>query len=170
MKKTSGLSVFELLVVVTIFAIIAVIANQAFFSTLRGGAKSEVGVKVKDNANYVISSMERGLYSAREIVTCSDTAGTNDQEIIYKDINLVETSYSCADVDDDTGYVSSGSARLTASDVAVTACSFVCTQTGTVKTVDINLTLEEGATENALRSEEKDSFQVQTKVIVRNSN
>ena len=47
--------------------------------------------------------------------------------ISYSDSNDVSSSFSCINVGS-TGYIASGSARLTNNEISVTSCTFACSQ------------------------------------------
>lgn len=111
-----GYSIVELLVVVTVFSFLAIIATQAVVLTLRGSRKGESLISVRENLDYAFAVMERQLRSAKSISSCSPAS------IIYEDSEREITNFSC--LGGSTGYIASESARLTTSDVVVD-----CTQT-----------------------------------------
>lgn len=114
-----GMSLIEILVVITIFAIMGVVITRAVILTVGGSKKSESIVKVRENLNYAMGVIERQMRNADSVLTCpnSDTA-----TIDYIDQYGMAASFSCG-----TDYVASGSAKLTNIDIKVTSCSFVCT-------------------------------------------
>jgi prepilin-type N-terminal cleavage/methylation domain-containing protein len=122
-KKTiQGISLLEILVVITVFSILAVLSTRAVFLTLRGSRRSESSIKVRGNVDYSLAVIERNLRNAESIVECPNT----DTSIIsYLDEDGVSTSFSCG-TDSDGGYIASASGRLTSSEVDITNCSFVC--------------------------------------------
>lgn len=136
MKK--GISLIEILVVVTVFTILGILATRAVLLTLRGTNRSASTVNVRENLSYALSIMERQLRNSQSVSPCpnSDTTTVN-----YTDIGGITTSFSCQSVGP-TGYVASGSARLTSDQVAITTCSIVCSQGagGLPDTVNISLT------------------------------
>lgn len=161
-EKSRGTSLFELLVVLTIFVIVVAAANQVFFTTLRGSKKSEVTSTVKQEANYAMSVIERALHSASSIVNC------NARDITYLDADGRQGSFSCQGVGD-SGYIASSSARLTQDSVAVTACNFSCpSESGVTTSVIINMTLRQARGGAGLRPEEKSQLQLQTRILLRN--
>jgi prepilin-type N-terminal cleavage/methylation domain-containing protein len=118
--KSKGLSLIEILVVVAVFAILGVIATRSVLLTLRGTKKSESVVKVRENLNYALAVIERQLRNS-ESVACGQPGTVN-----YKDSSGVDTYFFCENVGPASGYIASGSARLTSSDITITACSFTC--------------------------------------------
>lgn len=160
--KISGTTLFELLIVLTLFVVVVAVANQVFFTTLRGSTKSEVTAEVKQNANFAASVMERALHSASFIVSCTST------QITYLDADGVQSTFSCQDLGD-AGYVASGSARLTQDTVAVTSCNFSCpSESGVTTSVLLNMTLRQARGGAGLRPEEKAIYDLQTRVLLRN--
>ncbi len=119
-KSSFGFSIVELLVVVTVFTILAVITTQSLVLILRGSRKSESLIAVRENVNYAMSIMERQIRTARE-VTCPDSNTLN-----YIDSYGISTSFAC---DDTNGYIASGSARITSSEIVIdcsAASVFTC--------------------------------------------
>jgi prepilin-type N-terminal cleavage/methylation domain-containing protein len=116
--EVSGMSLIEILVVVTIFAILGIVVTRAVILTISGSKKSESLVRVRENLNYAMGVVERQLRNADAITTCPNTDASR---IDYQDIYGNSTSFTCAN-----GAVASGSAQLTSSEVVITACSFIC--------------------------------------------
>ena len=159
MKNKKGFSLIEILVVLTIFAIVAVLSFKAIFLTLRGARKSDATVKVRDTLDYTVGTIERHLRNADSIVSC----GSSTSKISYLDSLGNPGSFSCLGSGTDM-YVASGSARLTNSSVTVT-CSFVCeTSTTGPSSITINLTGTDINTTGA----EGATVTVSTKIYLRN--
>jgi len=133
MKK--GFTLVEILVVITVFAVLGVITTQTLLISLQGSRKSGSLTSVRENLNYALSVMERQLRNAESVV-CTKSTYTN---ITYNDENGKETSFSCLG-----DYIASGSARLTSSETVITACEFTCNNpVGLPSWVGINLTAKE---------------------------
>ncbi|MBI2590674.1 MAG: prepilin-type N-terminal cleavage/methylation domain-containing protein [Candidatus Blackburnbacteria bacterium] len=163
----SGFSLLEILVVLSLFVLVALLANQIFFSALRGASKSEATTLVKQNGNYALSVIQRNLYNSRGIITCA--AGATGTSITYFDADGRQASFSCVNAGG-TGdsYIASGSARLTSEDVSVTSsCSITCDPSppGTPREVIVSFELKKRTGE---RVEEKAAFPFQTRVVLRN--
>ncbi|MFC1625461.1 type II secretion system protein J [Patescibacteria group bacterium] len=124
-KRIKGLSLIEVLVVVGVFAILSVIITRSVFLTLRGSAKSETQVKVRENINYALSVMERGIRNADSIADCPNP----DTKVLnYTDSFGVNASFSCVGIGEDDSYIASSSARLTSSEIKINSCVIECTQ------------------------------------------
>lgn len=121
-----GMSLVEILITISVFAVLGILTTRAVITTLRGARKSDSQIQVKENINYAFSVMERQLRSAEEISPCFSvpTPGTS---ISYVSLEGEPSTFSC-ELTANTGYVASGSARLTSSEVKVTSCSISCVQ------------------------------------------
>lgn len=135
--KIKGYSLIEILVVLSVFGILAVVSTQAVLLSIRSSRKSESSITVKDNLDIALSTIERQLRFAQSVDCVSST------QVNYIDTRGTSTSFSCPA---NLGYIASGSARLTSSDVDVT-CSFACSVevTGATPSVTVSLT---GSEEN----------------------
>lgn len=162
-SRNSGVSLFEIVVVVGIFAMVAVLVTRSTFLTLRGGRKSDSQIKVKENLEYALSIMERQLRNSDLVSSTCD--GSSASRVDYTDSGGTSAFFSCEDIGQTSGYVASGSARLTDNGVSITACSFVCLpQTGSVPAeVTINLSGREVSSLGA----ESSQITTSTKIFLR---
>lgn len=140
MKKESGMSLIEILIVVGIFAVLGILTTRAVILTIGGGKKSENLIKIRENINYSLGVIERQLRNADSITDCSNA---NTRRVDYLDQNGRSSSFSCAGIGNSTiGYVASGSARLTSDTIDITNCSFTC-QSGLQRSIKITLEAKE---------------------------
>jgi len=112
-----GFSMIEILVVILVFATLAVLSTESLLLSLRGSKRSEASVDVRENLNYALSIMERQLHNAESITSCTPNS------IYYKDENSLDANFICDLVG---GSIAWSSAQLTSSEVRVTSCSFSC--------------------------------------------
>lgn len=142
MNNSKGISFIEILVVVAIFAVLGILVSRITLLTLRGSSKSDAVVKVRENLDYAIAIMERNIRNADKVEPCPNP---DTSRLDYVGSDGGPTSFSCVGVGTDTGYIASGSARLTGTDVKINECNFFCTnQTGNVPpSVVINLELQD---------------------------
>lgn len=159
MKK--GISLIEILVVVTVFTILGILATRAVLLTLRGTNRSASTVNVRENLNYALSVMERQLRNSQNVTPCPNTDTTT---LSYTDIGGNTTSFSCQTIGVN-GYVASGSARLTSDQVAITSCSIVCAQ-GTGGVPD-NVSITLAASDKQHVGIESAQFTATTKIYLR---
>ncbi len=163
MKKTvnnSAFSLIEILIVITIFAVIGLLSTRSIFLTIRGAKKSDSLVRVRENVNYSLSVIERQLRNS-ESVTCPNAS---TDILNYISLEGTTTTFSCITGGADK-YIASGSGRLTSSDISVTSCSFVCT-TAVNSPPSVKVSIEAVDTES--QSIEKGSVSIQTEIVVRN--
>lgn len=124
-ENEKGMSLVEILVVITIFAILGIIVSGSLILTIQGTKKSESQIRVRENLNYAMDVMERNLRNANSVSDCTDTVGTTS--INYYDQYGKLARFSCL-TDSNGTYIASGSARITSDSVSVTNCSFTCSQ------------------------------------------
>ena len=157
-KINSGVSLLEILVVVSIFAVLGILITRSIILTLSGSKKSESIIKVRENLNYSLGVMERQLRNANSVETCESTL------INYSDQNGNASTFSCNDMDT-IGYVASGSSRLTNTGVDVIACTFDCNNnSGRTSLVEINLEAKDASASG----EQNTDVTASTKVFLRN--
>lgn len=154
-------SLIEILVVITIFAVIGILTTMSVTLTLRSSKKSDSLVRVRENANYALAVLERQIRSS-EKVDCGTSTAT---QINYTALEGVVSTFSCV-TPGVNGYIASGSGRLTSNDISVTSCSFSCTQLDLNKppSVRISITAEDATT----TSVEKGSVTLEAEIVARN--
>jgi type II secretory pathway pseudopilin PulG len=149
--QVSGYSLVEILIVTSIFVVMAILATQSLMLTFRASRKSESMTNTQRELRYALSVIERGLYNADRITsTCN---GFWLSKIDYIDEYYEAVSFSCeTDISNGRGYVASNSAQLTSTDsIDMTMCRFRC---GSISgnepaRVDILLNAEDIDTEGA---------------------
>ncbi|OGM05202.1 hypothetical protein A2125_01720 [Candidatus Woesebacteria bacterium GWB1_43_5] len=141
LRSRGGYSLVELMVVLTVFSVLVLVATQALLLSLKSTAKSEALGKVKENIEYAVSVMERQLHSAKEVVPCPNPDPLN-LSFISLDGSTLE--FACKNPGED-GYISSGAGgRLTSEDVSVISCSFSCSlNPGIPPQVEISIAVED---------------------------
>lgn len=161
-RRASGMSLIEILIVVGIFAILGVITTNSVLLSLRSARKSESQQKVRENLNYTLSIIERNVRGAQSITTCPNI---DPLVLDYKSADNIDTTFSCVSVGTD-GYVASGSARLTADDIAITSCSITCSQTDVNNPPVVKVMLE--GTSKSTQGAENVIVPAQTEITLRN--
>ncbi|MBI4029223.1 MAG: prepilin-type N-terminal cleavage/methylation domain-containing protein [Candidatus Blackburnbacteria bacterium] len=158
-----GFTLVELLVVITIFAIMLLVVNQLLFATFRGVSKSEAQDKVKRQGEQAMAVVEREVRNARTIFTCTGATVT------FQNPDGSTGSFSCTNIGSGSGSLASERGALTANDVDVVACSISCEQiNGVDKVVVINTTFAAKGTAQVLRAEEKGTISLQSRINLRN--
>lgn len=135
LKNNRGISLVEVMVVVTVFSILAIISTRAVLLTLRGSQKSDAAASVRENLDFALSVMERLIRNAAT-VSC-----TSNLRVDYTDQNGEAAYFSCENVGE-SGYIASSSARLTSTEVSVTACNITCvsSEAGIPPSVEMDVT------------------------------
>lgn len=169
-KNIKGLSLIEILIVITIFAVIGLLSTRSIFLTIRGAKKSDSLVRVRENVNYSLSVIERQLRNS-ESVTCPNASTST---LNYISLEGTAAAFSCITAGTDK-YIASGSAtliggpvvygRLTSGDITVTSCEFTCT-VGVNAPPSVKVAIE--AVDNESTGVEKGVVSIQTEIVVRN--
>lgn len=156
-----GMSLIELLVAMTIFIVIILIASQTLFAAIRGNSKSEQTIKVKQAGGYVMSVMERELHSALNVQACTAT------RVDYTDSAGQTKYFECKDVGAVAGgYINSSAGRITPNNVRLDVCSLTCSLTPSGDSVSLNLKFTPSVQGD--RPEEKAFFEAKTRILLRN--
>jgi prepilin-type N-terminal cleavage/methylation domain-containing protein len=155
-----GFSLIEMLVVLSVFAILTVVMTQILFVTVRSAKKSDATVRVRQNLENALTSMERQLHNAVDIPVCPNP---DTSTVTLEDINGQQTNFACVNIGSN-GYIASNSARLTSNSVIVTSCSLTCTGgAGTPTSVAINVTAVDANTSGS----ENVSISIMDRVLLR---
>jgi hypothetical protein len=135
-----GVSLFETLIVIVLFAALGILSTRIIMLSLRGTSKSTAVLRVRENLNYALSVIERNVRNADSLVDCDGSRVVN-----YVDSNEVSTSFSC-EGNSSNGYVASGSgllkSRLTNTDIIVTSCSISCSDSSSLETPWVEISLK----------------------------
>lgn len=154
---TSGFTLLEILISVTIAGAVGVLIAQVFFTTARTNTKTELLKDVKQNGEYAMGIMERMIRNSLRVESvCSDT-GTTLTSIDIVNPNGDTTTFGCV-LDSGTTRIASTSSSatteyLTSNDVtiggltcadAANSLSFVCTSYPDQQTsVTVNFSLSQ---------------------------
>ncbi|EKE05831.1 MAG: hypothetical protein ACD_19C00176G0053 [uncultured bacterium] len=161
-----GFSLIEMMITISIFAVIGVLVTSSMALTLRSSKKSDSLVRVRESLNYSLSSLERQIRNSEKITSTCAITGTTSTSISYISIEGITTQFECK-TPGALGYIASGSAslRLTPSDISITSCSFTCTQAvNSPAIIKVNVTAED----NTSTSTEKGSVSTTMEIITRN--
>jgi len=125
MKKfeVHGFTLIEMLVVIGVFAVLAIIATQSVMLSVRGTRKAEATGKLRGNLEYALGVMERRLRMA----TGFDCSGNPDQ-VDFNDELDGAVNYRC-DItgnDDNIYYQGFSGGLLNTDEIDLTACTITC--------------------------------------------
>lgn len=164
--RTGGFSLIEMLVVITVFSILAILATQSLATSLRGTRKSESIGHIRENIEYAMTIMERSLRTASEL----DCTAPSANEIVYKTPTNIEASFEC--VGNNIASSSGGITRLLIndSDVNVMNCGtdtrFTCVS-GTGGKPD-SVVIKVTAQEKNNTGDEAAIYTSETRILLRN--
>ena len=162
-KISSGISLIEILIVVTIFSVLGIFVTQSITLTLQGSKKSEAMIAVRENLDYSIGIIERQIRNANSVTDCPFS---NQPHITYVDQYGTTTNFSW----NSTSFsIASGSATtLLASHeaVKVTNAAFTCVAGTSIDQpyVNVSLTAQSATSTGAQSSPET----VNTRIYLRN--
>ncbi len=141
-KNCEGMSLIEILVAVTIFALLGIMITGSIALSLQGSKKSEVQTKVGENLGYAMGVIERQIRNANSIPDCA--TNPDPYTLNYLDQHGEASSFSCVGIGGADPYIASGSGRLISNDVKVISCSFVCQigATANMSYVDVFLEMQ----------------------------
>jgi prepilin-type N-terminal cleavage/methylation domain-containing protein len=161
-KTTGGFSLIEIMVVITIFAVLGIIVTSSIILTLAGTKKSEALIRVRDNLNYSLAVIERNVRNANSVPDCPFLVSDNDRVIRYLDQNGYPASFSCINPGSDGSYIASGSAKLTADNIKIVSCSFTCTLSDSITPplVTIDITVKDASTSGIQSAEVSATTQI----------
>ena len=175
-KTRKGFTLIELMVVVSLFALVFAVGSGMFFSVIKNSNKIKNLNQVKQNGEYATSVMERMIRNARRV---TDFDSVDNEWITIVNPDGGETTFACmAMAIDADPVIASASAfqgvdlynfSLIGSEVKTDNCSITVTN-GVIgvkpAVVEISFTLV--PTDTNLRAEEQVSVDFQTTVALRN--
>lgn len=146
-RNDSGFSIVELLIVLTLFSILAVLTTQSLFYTLQGTRKSEAILNVRENVDYSLAIIERQLRNAISVDPCP--IPNPYRRVDYISADGASAYFECQNIGGADSQIASYSGavkyRLTTDSVSIISCSFTCTSGGSASppSVSINLVAED---------------------------
>ena len=163
-KLCDGFSLIEMMVVISVFAVIGILTTSVVALTLKTSKKSDSLIRTRENVNYALAVIERQIRNAESIEMCT---GAASQTLSYSSIEGVSGSFTCvAPTIDTTGYIASGSARLTSDDISITSCTFTCSQTDANNPPSVKVSI---AAEDSTSSLDQGSFVTsEIEIVTRN--
>lgn len=141
-----GFTLVELLVVLAISGVAGTIILAALSSTFRGATKSDSISTIQQNGNFVMAQITRSVRYASDLQSPTTCYTGTESPVVSSSITVLNsdnfpTTFAC---DTSNGSIASNGANLlNAQAVAVTACSFTCSQSSPYSspTISISFTL-----------------------------
>ncbi|MFC1710227.1 type II secretion system protein J [Patescibacteria group bacterium] len=172
MKKNSGFSLIEIMVVIVAFALMSILVSQVIIFSLRGTAKSESSVRIRNELNHTVSIMTKNLRNAESIEggSCFNADDTTRKKVDFKYLDSSDTvqdgSYECV-TDGGQIYVKSyDGSYLTGDKTSLTDCFIRCEENdnNTPDSVSVELMAED----TELTGGRGGIITVETKILLRN--
>lgn len=166
MKKTryhyqnivsSGYSLIELLVVIVIFAILAVVGTQIVTVSVRNSNKSESLTEVRENVDYIFNVVSRELQNAQSI----DIPNSTVTLLQYYDADGAVSTISCA-----SSQIRVNGVRITGTDVQIT-CTNIFAWEDKTATTPYSVTMTLTASDPANTGVEGSSITTSRRIVVR---
>lgn len=166
-----GYSFIELLVVITMIAILGTITTEAFILGIRAQAKSETLKEVKQNADYMGQVIEQMIRNSAEIE--ESQCNINNQQLTLESLDGTLTTFDCSEQ-----FMASNSgefpeptigAKISSNRVKVETCNFrvICpTPPTSPKYVYLNFTVAQAGSDE-LPIEKKAWIEYQNTVSLR---
>lgn len=168
-KNLSGFTFVELLVGISMFAVIGTVTLSILFATLRASKKSDVLVSLRQDGNTVMSQVGRNIRYARSLdAPASCISPVNSSSItITSNSDGGQTTFAC--VSGASSTVASNGASLTDTDSTVMSnCEFVCTQPTLNDPPTITFSFVLSAKSSSGLSESNGSIPFQSSITLRN--
>jgi len=152
--KEKGFTLIEMLVVIALFAGLAVLVGSMVGSSMKGTKKSESAMKVRAELENAVSIFERSLRGAKKdsVKIC------NSNTITFTDQDDLSVTFTCSPLK------KSGTELINSSNINLTACNFDCTNLRTKGVVVITLTGSSASSSGV----EVDIATVSARVVLRN--
>lgn len=146
LKMRAGFTLVELLVVLAITGVAGTVILGALSSTFRGANKSDSISTIQQNGNFVMAQLSRTIRYAANLQSPTSCYTGSSIPVTLSSITILnsdnnQTTFAC---DLSSGSIASNGANLlNAQSVAMTACSFSCSQPTpyNAPTVTISFTL-----------------------------
>lgn len=158
-NNNKGYTLVELLAVIIILVSVGTIITSILVTSLRGGNKSNTTNEVRENGNYVLAQMSKMITFAKSfdgvstdgvnyvtncIVTQPPAPTPTLAPVSYTYIKITafdggQTVFSCSG----STIASNGASLINTSNLSVSSCSFICSQTNLISSpiIDIDFTL-----------------------------
>lgn len=169
-NNQTGFTLFEVLMVIFLFTIIALVTTNLFFSILKSTSKAELEKEVKQNGDFAMNVMERMIRNSRQVTDCPNPSGSlqiQNPDGLLTTLQCFEDEGSAkiASVSGSTQQFLTGKNVILGSNCALSTLSFSC-RAGPPKRITISFTLTQKGTSS--RPEEQARVSFQTTVNLRN--
>lgn len=172
-KLSYGYTLIEILAVIAIFGVIGTIVFGILTTALQSSNKSEGLMTVQQNGSYALSLMSRMIRYSKQITSPTSCYSgptptpVSDTSLTIENLDGHSTTFSCDGLPTGT-IASNGASLLDTQSVAVTSCTFSCTQSTAydVPSVTISFILNKRNSNTLVENNSPVTFQ--TTVTLRN--
>ncbi|MEK7571380.1 MAG: prepilin-type N-terminal cleavage/methylation domain-containing protein [Patescibacteria group bacterium] len=169
-KISSGFTLVEVLVAISIIAIIGVLIISVLTLSLRGSNKAEVSSVVKQQGNTVLTQIARKLRYAKTLDNpASCVPSTTVASLTITDVSNTQTTYACTS-GSITVLSANGVPLIDTNAVAMSNCSFVCSQQTLLDPPTVRIQFLLTAKSTSQLAETQSSLPFQTSITLRNYN
>jgi prepilin-type N-terminal cleavage/methylation domain-containing protein len=154
--RRNGYTLIEILVVITIFIMLAVLVTQSILISIKSSRKSLAIARVRENLSQAKNVFERNMKNAIDVPISS----CSNSEITYIDADNVVNTFTCQD----QTLIWNSTTNVTGDDITLTTCSFACDLAQVPKTVIMNLV----GTDLAGSGIEGETISISSMVVLRN--
>lgn len=93
--STSGFTLLEIMITVSIMGIIGLLISQVFFTTTKVNTKTELLKDIKQNGQFSMDTLVRMIRSARSVTSTCSTTGTQSTSLQITNPNGQLTTFGC---------------------------------------------------------------------------
>ncbi len=175
---SGGFTLIEMLTAMIIFIVIGSVVVSILTTSFRTAHKTDIVTLVQHNGNYAITQMAKTIRDARGLVSpfpCVPVNPTPVSSITIITSDNQEITYACVTNPSPTPntIASNGASLLDTTVVALSQCSFACTQQSSSELpyITINFSLTQQTTSTfAEQLASQSAVPFQTSVVIRNIN
>lgn len=121
-RNKEGFTLIEILVVISLFAILSVITAQSLIRIIGSTSNSSSSAKTRENMEHALSIVERSMRNAKQITSCNTTS------VNYVSENNQAESFVCTTVGG--GNIEKNGQPLVSTDVSLSTCTLSCITPG----------------------------------------
>ena len=107
-EKFSGFTLIEVITVSGIMALFSITLISVFMASFRGGTKSQLLQRIRQDGDYVLTSMSREIKKAKtidNITDCEEPAGAAELELTLVDGSSITYSLSSDKIASDSSFL-----------------------------------------------------------------